>query len=529
MKKVIMAIMLLLICQSYIVYADNISFGKCGDLNWQIDTNYTLTISGIGSMPNYVNGADKNIPWIDYYADINNIIINDGIDYIGNFSFARCINAESIRISDTVTNIGDRSFLTCRTITDIVLPPHLDTLSHGAFMGCTSLQSLHLYNNITSIADYAFNNCDSLKIVYFYGTPEEWNAIDINPEGNEALLNANIVYISEVLPTSISISTKPTYIIGEDTALDIAVTLNHNDGTATTLSPDEYTLETDFDPNVEGEYNVKVTYGEFSDEVKVKVEPLKMVSLSTSLGTSCVPMQFIEGTELDLSDITITGVYNNGNTEEITDYTVSGYDNSKIGVQTLTISYNDLSTVISVEVVRKSLSGIQIVTLPDKLYYCNDETELDLTGLTVKSCFNNDTTASCFSYKVTGFNGTKAGKQTITVSCEGFSDTFEVEVKRYDFKIDANISKRYDFDTKILTVGAHIASRTDAKAVKVLVAVYDNNNALMGVKAENVFFDTNETKDLNIDVENVEYPFSCIKVFVWDFDLGKMLPLAVGI
>lgn len=104
-----------------------------------------------------------------------------------------------------------------------------------------------------------------------------------------------------------------------------------------------------------------------------------------------------------------------------------------------------------------------------------------------------------------------------------------VEVKKYDYKIDSNISKQYDFDTKTLTVGTHIASRTDAKAVKVLVAVYGSNGALMGVKAENVFFDTNETKDLSVDIANVEYPFNSVKVFVWDFDLGKMLPLAVGI
>lgn len=51
----------------------------------------------------------------------------------------------------------------------------------------------------------------------------------------------------------------------------------------------------------------------------------------------------------------------------------------------------------------------------------------------------------------------------------------------------------------------------------------------MGVKAENVFFDTNEAKDLSVGVENVEYPFDAVKVFVWDFDLDKMLPLAVGV
>ncbi len=520
----------MMFAMSTLAFADILYSGSCGEnVTYTVDDKYNLTISGEGEMWEYTNALDAKIPWKEYRSQITNISIQDGITSIGKTSFSDFNSITSILLPNSITNISNGAFLYCKSLQSAKLPQSISVISTRLFLGCANLNNINFYNSIQSIEGRAFEDCTSLKTVYFYGTPEEWNAIDINPEGNEALLNANIVYISEVLPTSISISTKPTYVIGEDTALDIAVTLNHNDGTTTTLSPDEYTLETDFNPNIEGEYNVKITYSEFSDEVKVNVEPLKMVSLSTSLGTSYVPMQFVEGTELDLSNISIIGAYNNGKTEEITDYTVSGYDNSKLGVQTLTISYKELSTNISIEIVRRSLSGIKIISLPDKLYYTNDESELDLTGLAVRSCFNNGTTEVCSSYTATGFNPAKSGKQTITVSCEGFTDTFEVTVKRYDFKIDANISKQYDFDTKTLSVGAHIASRTDAKAVKVIVAVYDENNALMGVKMANTFFDTNEAKDLSVSVENVEYPFDKVKVFVWDFDLGKMLPLAVGV
>lgn len=100
------------------------------------------------------------------------------------------------------------------------------------------------------------------------------------------------------------------------------------------------------------------------------------------------------------------------------------------------------------------------------------------------------------------------------MSYSGFTDTFEITVKYYDYKIDSNIHKQYYFDTNILTVGTHVASRADTKAVKVIVAVYDKNNSLMGITTENVFFDTHEAKDLSIDVENVEYPFDAVKVFV---------------
>ena len=238
---------------------------------------------------------------------------------------------------------------------------------------------------------------------------------------------------------------------------------------------------------------------------------------------------FTEGIDLDLTGMVVTGTYNNGITEEITDYTVSGYDNTTIGSQTLTISYNGLTTALPITVVKKSISGIKIISLPDKLYYYNDETRIDLTGLAVETLYNNGTTAENTSYTVSGFDGTKTGTQIIAVSYGGFTDIFEVFVKRYEYKIDNTISKDYDFDTKTLTIGTHITSRTDAGAVKVIVAVYDNNGVLMGITAQNTFFDTNEAKDLDIDVKNIEYPFDKVKIFIWDFDLNKMMPMALSV
>lgn len=511
----------------YTVGAENLYEGKCGEnVTYIFNNRGVLNIEGTGIMKEYENAKDENIPWQNYRLQITAINIQNGVTSIGKSTFARCRNLTEITIPDSVNNISALAFLSCELLPSITLPKNLSTISDSLFYACKSLSSIRMHNNIKTIEVDAFGQCDSLQTVYFYGTPEEWNAIDINPEGNEALLNAEVVFISEVLPTSISISTKPTYIIGEDTALDIAVNLNNNDGTTTTLSPDEYTLETNFNPNTEGEYNIKVSYGDFTDEVTVKVEPLKMTSISIT--TQPEKTEFLEGTDIDLTGMILTGTYNNEKTEEITDYTIEQYSNT-VGSRTIRISYGELSTELTVKFVRKSIISIQIASLPAKLLYSNDEATLDTTGLTVNAIYNNGDIQPITNYTISGFYGTKSGKQTITVSCEGFSDTFEVEVKRYDFKIDSNISKQYDFDTKTLTVGTHIVSRTDAKAVKVLVAVYDSNGALMGVKAENVFFDTNEAKDLSVGVENVEYPFDAVKVFVWDFDLDKMLPLAVGV
>lgn len=522
----ISSILILLFC--YVsVNAEILYSGSCGEnITYTVDENYNLVISGEGSMQEFENALDKNIPWYDYHSQITKVYIEEGVTSIGKAAFSRCSSLTNVVLPESLINISNKAFLYCRLLDNVTIPKHITTLSTYVFSDCTSLSTIRLYNNITSIEEYAFDNCTSLQTVYFYGTEEDWNNITI-ADGNDALLNANIVYIQEVQPTSISVSSKPLYIIGEDNDLDITVTVNNNDNTSTTLSPNDYTIETDFDSTTESEYTVKVIYGDFTDEVTVKVEPLTLTSISVI--TQPDTTSFTEGTDIDLSGMVVTGTYNNGTEAEITDYEVSGYDNSTVGNQTLTISYNDLTTTLPITVVQKSVTGINIISLPDKLYYNADETELDLTGLSVETLYNNGTVSENTSYTVSGFDGSVAGTQTITVTYGSFTDTFEVFVKLYEYKIDSNISKSYDFDTKALAVGTNITSRTDAGAVKVIVAVYDSTGALTGIKIDNVFFDANEEKDLTVNVEGVEYPFDTIKVFVWDFDIGKMLPMGLSV
>lgn len=511
------------------VIADVLYSGNCGDnVTYSVDEKYNLTVSGEGRMDDYENGIDDNIPWKEYRKNIQSITVQDGINYIGAFAFILNSNVNIINLPSTVSEFGTRAFMLCSSITDITIPPDVTTLPYGLFYSCTSLESIRLYNNIIDIGEKAFNDCTSLQTVYFYGTEDEWNNITI-ADGNDALLNANVVYIQEVQPASISISTKPIYIIGEDNALEAAVNLNYNDGTTTALSPDDYTLETDFDISTEGEYTIKATYGEFTNEIKVKVEPLKMVSLTTSLGSTYTPPQFIEGTELDLSDITVTVHYNNGTTEDITNYEVSGYDNTKIDLQVITISYGELSEKIFVEVVRKSIVGIRVASPPYKIAYYKDEMTLDTTGIEVENVYDNGTVDKNYAYTVSGFDGTKAGTQTITVTYGSFTDTFEVFVKIYEYKIDSNISRDYNFDTKEYTISTSITSRTDARPIKVIVAVYNDNGMLAGVQMSNEYFDTNAAKTVSVTLENIDYPYNTIKVFVWDYDLTKMMPMALSV
>ncbi len=75
----------------------------------------------------------------------------------------------------------------------------------------------------------------------------------------------------------------------------------------------------------------------------------------------------------------------------------------------------------------KLLTDIKITNIPiNTVYYEGDE--LDLTGMTVTAAYNTQQQEAITDYTVTGFDNTKVGKQTVTVSYSDFSDTFEVTV-----------------------------------------------------------------------------------------------------
>ena len=116
-----------------------------------------------------------------------------------------------------------------------------------------------------------------------------------------------------------------------------------------------------------------------------------------------------------------------GKVVEITKEMVSGFDNKKTGKQTLTVTYEENQYSYSI-VVQDEIKGISIKKYPDKLEYKKNET-LDVTG----GILNIVKTSGIYEVKITkemvsGFNSNKTGMQVITVTYEGFTTEFVVNV-----------------------------------------------------------------------------------------------------
>ena len=102
---------------------------------------------------------------------------------------------------------------------------------------------------------------------------------------------------------------------------------------------------TNGDVTMSAEYTVSVKKDGGSQAVLDRIE------LSGDVKT-----EYVKGEMLDLSKLTVTAVYSDGKTEKIPagNYTVSGYDPSKVGEQTVTVTYGGKTASFKVTVKEKS-------------------------------------------------------------------------------------------------------------------------------------------------------------------------------
>ena len=183
-KKILSLVVVMAMMLSFMpVIAQAETSGECGaNLTWTLDDNGTLTISGEGTMKNWISYSYA--PWYSSSSSIKNIIINNGVESIGSYAFYECSKLKSVTIGNSVESIGE-----------------------GAFSGCRSLESVVIPDSVTSIGWNAFYSCSSLTDVYYGGSEAEWKAISIG-SGNTPLTNATIHYNSTGIPSSLDCQTQ---------------------------------------------------------------------------------------------------------------------------------------------------------------------------------------------------------------------------------------------------------------------------------------------------------------------------------
>lgn len=157
--------------------------------------------------------------------------------------------------------------------------------------------------------------------------------------------------------------------------------------------------------------------------------------LPTDIKITNIPVNtvYYEGDELDINGLEVTVFYNTEQEEIIEDYVVSGFNPHQIGTQIITVTYGSFTDSFEIEVLAKELSSIKLTAPPTKLNYSKDFENFDPSDGKVTLYYNNGTSKEIDLTvdMVSGFDNTKVGKQTLTVSYGGFTDIFEIEIIDY--------------------------------------------------------------------------------------------------
>ena len=224
---------------------------------------------------------------------------------------------------------------------------------------------------------------------------------------------------------SIYISSMPyklTYTEGEMFDSEgICVKAVYSDGSEEVI-PD-FTLE-GFE-SAPGRHRINVAYMDktASFEVEVMKKQLNGIEIA-KLPDKTI---YSQGEQFDVTGIKVNAVYNNGTTEEIQDFSVSGY-NHFVGEKKIVIEYQGFTADFKVEVKEKKLTAFEITKLPDKLEYFKGE-QLSTKGMIVYAYFDNNSKNVIDEYTVSGFDPQIIGDQIIRINYNGFCDTFIVTVK----------------------------------------------------------------------------------------------------
>ncbi len=140
--------------------------GSCGEnVTWELNplTN-CMTISGIGPMDDSHSYYNQSGIFYHYLGRIHTVIINDGVESIGDYVFASCSELKSVSIPSSITRIGEKAFWRCSNLTNLDLPDGLNEVGDAAFAMCDLLRNIAIPASVIKIGAGAFAAPESIFV-----------------------------------------------------------------------------------------------------------------------------------------------------------------------------------------------------------------------------------------------------------------------------------------------------------------------------------------------------------------------------
>lgn len=348
--------------------------------------------------------------------------------------------------------------------------PNKTTYYQGELFDSTGLEVSKTYNDGTSeiITNYELSGFDSSSA----GT----KTITVTTSGKTTTFE---ISVSEASITAISVTTMPSkvnYHVGKEfDSTGIVVTATASDGNTIDVTKD--CTYSGFDSSSPKQCEITVHYGSFTCTFEVTIIRLTILEV-THMPTKT---KYFTGETFDSTGLIITAYYDNGTSEQVTDYTLSNPDMSTYGNKTVTVTFDGKTVDFSILVV--DISGIEVKTMPTKTEYPKGDV-FDTTGLSILVKYTDGTSETITTgFEVSGFDSSSVGEKTITVTYKTHTTTFKVAV--YDLsgiRITSFPSKVYykigeTFDPSGLTVAAVRQDGTEKEITDYDISGFDSSSA----------------------------------------------------
>jgi len=229
---------------------------------------------------------------------------------------------------------------------------------------------------------------------------------------------------------------------GDINPKDIIIYGNYKDGSRKQISVSKGDIS--FDNSKPGVQTVKVNTGKEPVNFQTEVMALTGLTITSSpkawkLGVPArVPKSSAGGVSAapgndqnNWPGLEIQGVWDKLGSEKISASAIadecqfSGFDPNKAGAQNVTVAWKGKQTTFSVNVV--AMDSLKITTLPTKTVFGQGE-QLDTRGIKVTGTWPGIGEEAISNPSFSGYDPAKIGKQTVTVTANGKSATFGVEV-----------------------------------------------------------------------------------------------------
>lgn len=94
--------------------------------------------------------------------NLKSVIIPEGVEEIGSFTFHSCGNLQKIVLPSTLKRIGTAAFYNCGALKSITIPEGVEEIGKNAFSNCSRLETVELPASLKQIPASMFASCERL-------------------------------------------------------------------------------------------------------------------------------------------------------------------------------------------------------------------------------------------------------------------------------------------------------------------------------------------------------------------------------